>query len=89
MQTGQIDSKFGFAIDGTNRLDSRPERIRKVVEESLRRLRTDRIDLYYLHRVDPGTPIEETVGAMARLAERTVVGTTSWLVERTALGTTA
>jgi aryl-alcohol dehydrogenase-like predicted oxidoreductase len=41
-----IASKFGFKIDGTNGLDSRPERIRKVVEESLKRLKTDRIDLY-------------------------------------------
>src|SRR5687767_6764358 len=42
-----IATKFGFKIDGTNGLDSRPERIRKVVEESLKRLKTDRIDLYY------------------------------------------
>ena len=42
-----IATKFGFKIDGTNGLDSRPERIRRVVEESLKRLRTDRIDLYY------------------------------------------
>ena len=48
----KIATKFGFKIDGTNGLDSRPERIRRVVEESLRRLRTDRIDLYYQHRVD-------------------------------------
>src|SRR5215203_2118624 len=47
-----IATKFGFKIDGTNGLDSRPERIRRVVEESLKRLRTDRIDLYYQHRVD-------------------------------------
>ncbi len=47
-----IATKFGFKIDGTNGLDSRPERIRKVVEESLKRLKTDRIDLYYQHRVD-------------------------------------
>ena len=49
----KIASKFGFKIDGTIGLDSRPERIRKVVEESLKRLRTDHIDLYYQHRVDP------------------------------------
>jgi Aldo/keto reductase family len=47
-----IATKFGFKIDGTNGLDSRPERIRRVVEESLKRLRTDHIDLYYQHRVD-------------------------------------
>ena len=46
-------------------LDSRPEHIRRVVEGSLRRLRVEAIDLYYQHRVDPNTPIEETVGAMA------------------------
>jgi aryl-alcohol dehydrogenase-like predicted oxidoreductase len=50
-------------------LDSRPERIRKVVEESLKRLKTDRIDLYYQHRVDVNVPIEETVGAMAQLVD--------------------
>jgi aryl-alcohol dehydrogenase-like predicted oxidoreductase len=53
----KIATKFGFKIDGTNGLDSRPERIRRVVEESLKRLRTDRIDLYYQHRVDPNVPI--------------------------------
>ena len=52
-----IATKFGFKIDGTNGLDSRPERIRRVVEESLKRLRTDRIDLYYQHRVDLTVPI--------------------------------
>jgi aryl-alcohol dehydrogenase-like predicted oxidoreductase len=55
----KIATKFGFAIDGTIGLDSRPERIRRVVEESLRRLKTDRIDLYYQHRVDPNVPIED------------------------------
>jgi aryl-alcohol dehydrogenase-like predicted oxidoreductase len=54
-----IATKFGFKIDGTNGLDSRPERIRRVVEESLKRLRTDRIDLYYQHRVDLTVPIED------------------------------
>jgi aryl-alcohol dehydrogenase-like predicted oxidoreductase len=63
----KIATKFGFAIDGTVALDSRPARIRRVVEESLARLRTDHIDLYYQHRVDPATPIEDTVGAMAEL----------------------
>ena len=46
-------------------LDSRPEHIREVVEQSLRRLKTDRIDLLYQHRVDPKVPIEDVVGAMA------------------------
>ncbi|KAE8128860.1 aldo/keto reductase [Bifidobacterium tibiigranuli] len=48
-------------------LNARPERVRKCVEGSLRRLGTDRIDLLYLHRVDPSVPIEETIGAMAEL----------------------
>ncbi|AGI23884.1 aldo/keto reductase [Pseudomonas sp. MT3] len=47
--------------------DGRPEYVREAVEGSLRRLGTDHIDLYYQHRVDPGVPIEETVGAMAEL----------------------
>ncbi|MET0428530.1 MAG: aldo/keto reductase [Microvirga sp.] len=65
----KIATKFGFAIDGTIGLDSRPEHVRKVVEESLRRLRTDRIDLYYQHRVDPGVPIEEVAGAVRDLIQ--------------------
>jgi aryl-alcohol dehydrogenase-like predicted oxidoreductase len=63
----QIATKFGFAIDGTIALNSRPEHIRKVVEESLKRLRTDHIDLYYQHRVDPAVPIEEVAGALKDL----------------------
>jgi aryl-alcohol dehydrogenase-like predicted oxidoreductase len=63
----RIATKFGFAIDGTIALNSRPAHIRKVVEESLRRLRTDRIDLYYQHRVDPAVPIEEVAGAIKDL----------------------
>ena len=47
--------------------DSSPANVRAAVEGSLRRLRTDHIDLYYQHRVDPGTPIEETVGTLAGL----------------------
>ncbi len=62
-----IATKFGFKIDGTNGLDSRPERIRRVVEESLKRLKTDRIDLYYQHRVDLTVPIEEVAGAVKDL----------------------
>ena len=67
----QIATKFGFHIvegkpSGT---DSRPEHVREVVEASLKRLATDRIDLLYQHRVDPAVPIEEAVGAMARLVE--------------------
>jgi aryl-alcohol dehydrogenase-like predicted oxidoreductase len=63
----KIATKFGFAIDGTNGLDSRPERIRRVVEASLRRLKTDRIDLFYQHRVDPNVPIEDVAGTVKDL----------------------
>jgi aryl-alcohol dehydrogenase-like predicted oxidoreductase len=62
-----IASKFGFKIDGSIGLDSRPEHIKKVAEASLKRLRTDRIDLYYQHRVDPEVPIEDVVGAIKDL----------------------
>jgi aryl-alcohol dehydrogenase-like predicted oxidoreductase len=64
-----IASKFGFKIDGTIGLDSRPEHIKKVVEESLQRLQTDHIDLYYQHRVDPKVPIEDVAGAIKELIE--------------------
>jgi aryl-alcohol dehydrogenase-like predicted oxidoreductase len=63
----KIATKFGFAIDGTVGLDSRPERIKKVVEKSLKRLRTDHIDLYYQHRVDPNVPIEDVAGTIKEL----------------------
>jgi aryl-alcohol dehydrogenase-like predicted oxidoreductase len=65
-----IATKFGFAIDADGRqsgLDSRPEHIRRVVDESLRRLRTDRIDLLYQHRVDPQVPIEDVAGTVGEL----------------------
>ena len=64
-----IATKFGFRIEGGDRfgLDSRPEHVKAVAEGSLRRLRTDRIDLFYQHRVDPAVPIEDVVGAMAEL----------------------
>jgi aryl-alcohol dehydrogenase-like predicted oxidoreductase len=58
-----IATKFGFDMDAGGTLNSRPAHIRKVVEGSLKRLRTDRIDLYLSHRPDAGTPIEETLGA--------------------------
>jgi len=63
----KIASKFGYAIDGTSALNSRPDHIREVVEGSLKRLRTDRIDLYYQHRVDPKVPIEDVAGAVKDL----------------------
>ena len=61
-----IATKFGFNIGGEG-LDSRPERIRKVAEESLKRLRVDCIDLFYQHRVDPKVPIEEVAGTVSDL----------------------
>ena len=63
-----IATKFGFDNEkGGLLLNSRPEHIRKVVEGSLKRLRTDRIDLYYQHRVDPNVPIEDVAGAVKEL----------------------
>ena len=64
-----IATKFGWDIrDGSIvGLDSRPEQIRRVAEESLRRLRTDVIDLFYQHRVDPSVPIEEVAGTVGAL----------------------
>jgi aryl-alcohol dehydrogenase-like predicted oxidoreductase len=65
-----IATKFGFKFDANGLnvgLDSRPQHIRDVVECSLRRLETDRIDLLYQHRVDPAVPIEDVVGTMADL----------------------
>ncbi|WP_197339573.1 aldo/keto reductase [Ralstonia solanacearum] len=63
-----IATKFGFKDGDTTRgLDSRPERIRAVVEQSLKRLRTDRIDLLYQHRVDPNVPIEDVAGTVRDL----------------------
>ena len=64
-----IATKFGFnLVDGDSQeLNSRPEHIRKMTEDSLRRLRTDRIDLYYQHRVDPEVPIEDVAGTVKNL----------------------
>ena len=66
-----IATKFGFSYkDGKQEpgvLNSRPERIRDMVEASLKRLRTDRIDLLYQHRVDPNVPIEDVAGAVKEL----------------------
>jgi len=68
-----LATKFGILRDPANPalrgVDGSPAYIRKAAEASLRRLGIDTIDLYYQHRVDPNTPIEETVGAMARLVE--------------------
>jgi aryl-alcohol dehydrogenase-like predicted oxidoreductase len=61
-----IATKFGFDLEAGG-LNSRPGHIRRVVETSLKRLRTDRIDLYYQHRVDPRVPIEDVAGAVTDL----------------------
>jgi aryl-alcohol dehydrogenase-like predicted oxidoreductase len=62
-----IASKFGFDNENGGTLNSQPKHIRKVVEESLKRLRTDRIDLYYQHRVDPAVAIEDVAGTIKDL----------------------
>jgi len=63
-----IATKFGFAGgDSKAGVDSRPERIREVAEASLKRLRTDRIDLFYQHRVDPNVPVEDVAGTVKDL----------------------
>jgi aryl-alcohol dehydrogenase-like predicted oxidoreductase len=66
-----LATKFGFRFEGNQVVgtDSRPKHVREVAEASLKRLGTDRIDLLYQHRLDPAVPIEDTVGAMARLVE--------------------
>ena len=65
-----VATKFGvsFAAGGPS-LDASPAAVHRSIDGSLQRLGTDHVDLYYLHRVDPGTPIEETVGAMAQLVQ--------------------
>ena len=63
-----LATKFGFRIDTAGKIagmDGSPENARRALDESLRRLGVDHIDLWYLHRLDPAVPIEETVGAMA------------------------
>ena len=62
-----LATKFGFREGDPMAMDSSPANIRRAVDGSLRRLRTDRIDLYYQHRVDPRVPIEDVVGVMADL----------------------
>jgi len=62
-----IATKFGFDVNAFSGLNSRPEHIRMVAEESLKRLKTDVIDLFYQHRVDPNIPIEEVAGTIKEL----------------------
>ena len=68
-----IATKFGFKIDANGKqagLDSRPEHIKEVAEASLKRLKTDVIDLFYQHRVDPDVPIEEVAGTVKDLIQQ-------------------
>ncbi|MCA8862847.1 MULTISPECIES: aldo/keto reductase [unclassified Halomonas] len=72
-----LASKCGMAMDpesGKRVIDGRPETLRKQCEASLARLRTDHLDLYYLHRLDRQVPIEESVGALGRLVEEGKIG---------------
>jgi aryl-alcohol dehydrogenase-like predicted oxidoreductase len=71
-QHAVVTSKFGNITlpDGSKATNARPEYVVSCCEASLKRLGTDCIDLFYLHRVDPHTPIEDTVGAMSRLVEQ-------------------
>ena len=73
-----VTSKFGNIDlpDGKKATNGRPEYVYRCCDESLKRLDTDVIDVYFLHRVDPNVPIEETVGAMARLVEQ---GKVRWI----------
>jgi aryl-alcohol dehydrogenase-like predicted oxidoreductase len=67
-----LATKFGIVRTGdpaARTINGRPEYVRQACEASLKRLQTDHLDLYYQHRVDPGVPIEDTVGAMARLVD--------------------
>jgi aryl-alcohol dehydrogenase-like predicted oxidoreductase len=67
-----IATKFGFHFDADGKqagLNSRPEHVKEVAEASLKRLNTDRIDLFYQHRVDPAVPIEDVAGAVKQLIQ--------------------
>lgn len=67
-----VATKFGIGYNAERSaltIDGSPANVRRAIEGSLRRLNMETVDLYYLHRVDPDTPIDETVGAMARLVE--------------------
>lgn len=65
-----IAAKFGLKIDGTNGLDSCPERIRRVIEQSLKRMKTDRIELYYQYRVDLAVLIEDVADTIKDLIQQ-------------------
>ena len=70
-----LASKCGMTgVNGKRTLDGRPETLVKTLEQALTRLQTDYIDLYYLHRIDPLVPIEESVGALSRMVEQGKIG---------------
>jgi len=75
-----LATKFGIRWDPTDEepmrrvIDGSPENVRRSIEGSLQRLGTDHVDLYYQHRIDPNTPIEETVGALAELVQEGKIG---------------
>ncbi|UKT64674.1 aldo/keto reductase [Pedobacter mucosus] len=73
-----IATKFGWEIDDQNKvtwaINGKKEYVKKAVERSLKNLKTDYIDLYYMHRLDKNTPIEETVGAMSELVKEGKIG---------------
>ncbi len=73
-----IATKFGWEIDDNDKvtwaINGKPDYVKKAVERSLKNLGTDYIDLYYMHRLDKSTPIEETVGAMSELVKEGKVG---------------
>lgn len=75
-QAFKLATKFGIVkfADGKHAVDGHPAQVATRCEESLQRLKTDHIDLYYLHRLDPKVPIEDTVGAMADLVQAGKVG---------------
>lgn len=82
---GRQHSAIVATKGGFNRGDGQPDALRAQIEQSLRSLRTDRIDLYYLHRVDPDTPLEESVAVLAEYRERgtiTNVGLSQVTVEQ-------
>ena len=65
----KVATKFGFDLCDKGGLNSRPDHIKRMVDGCLKRLRTDRIDLFYQHRVDPNVPIEDVAGAVKELIE--------------------
>lgn len=70
-----LASKCGMTgVDGKRVIDGRPETLRKTIDETLARLRTDHVDLYYLHRWDKSVPVEESVGELARMVEAGKIG---------------